>query len=242
MTAIECIENARRTTLSNEDGETVRIDLLPALAAGEIDGLEERVGLPLPEELRDLLGFCSGIEGALDGIDFAGRGMEFEQEDVFPNGLPIARDGFGNFWVLDLTPQTKSAAPVFFSCHDAPVVLYQSGDIASFLTEVFRMDTPPHKSLVDDVHADRLFEVWRRNPGVIDQAEAAVSPDPVVRGFAVGLPGHFKVVDLRAASPGMGFSWGRYGPKTEVRRCGHERIFGYGKPAARRSFLSRLFG
>jgi hypothetical protein len=68
--------------------------------------------------------------------------MAFEQKEVFPNGIPIARDGFGNFWVLDLTPQTAKTAPVFFACHDAPVILYQSSDIASFLTEVFRMSTP----------------------------------------------------------------------------------------------------
>jgi hypothetical protein len=155
-----------------------------------------------------------------NGIDCTGRDMAFEQKEVFPNGIPIARDGFGNFWVLDLTPQTAKTAPVFFACHDAPVILYQSSDIASFLTEVFRMSTPPHKSLVDDVHEDRLFDVWRKNPGVMDQPAAAASPDSALRAFASALPGHFQVVDLRTASPGMGFSWGRYGPRTEVRRHG----------------------
>jgi hypothetical protein len=27
---------------------------------------------------------------------------------------------------------------------------------------------PPHESLVDDVHEDRLYHVWRMNPGVLD--------------------------------------------------------------------------
>lgn len=117
-----------------------------------------------------------------------------------------------------------------FACHDAPVVLYQSPDLASFLAEVFRMSTPPHESLVDDVHQDRLFEVWRSNPGVLMQSVAAASSDPALRAFAEALPEGFQIVDLRTASPGMGFSWGRYGPRTELRRHGYDRIFGYARP------------
>jgi hypothetical protein len=35
---------------------------------------------------------------------------------------------------------------------------------------------------------------------------------------------------LRGSSVGTGFSWGRYGQRTEVRRHGHERIFAVGRP------------
>ena len=28
----------------------------------------------------------------------------------------------------------------------------------------------------------------------------------------------------------MGFSWGRHGPRTEIRRNGHERLFAYARP------------
>jgi hypothetical protein len=200
------------------------------------------VGLPLPNELREVLSFCSGIDGCLGGIDFTGEmAMAYEQKEAFPNGLPIAADGCGNFWVLDITPETSLAAPVFFACHDAPVILYQSADIASFLAEVFRMMIPPRKSLINDVLGDRLFHVWRKNPGAVDQAAAATSSDPELRKFAAGLREHFQIVDLRAVSPGMGFSWGRYGPRTEVRRHGYQRIFGYAKPL-KTGFLAGLFG
>jgi hypothetical protein len=40
---------------------------------------------------------------------------------------------------------------------------------------------------------------------------------------------------------GMGFSWGRYGPKTEVRRHGDERVFAYAPPV-KVSLWSRLTG
>ncbi len=143
MTAIEHIKAAQQAKLVDEDGEPVSIALSPPLKPEEIDSLQKRVGQPLPEELRVLLAFCSGIDGCLAGIDFTGDSMSYEQKEIFPNGHPIAADGFGNFWVIDLTPQTTQVAPVFFACHDAPVILYQSADVASFLSEVFRMNTPP---------------------------------------------------------------------------------------------------
>jgi hypothetical protein len=244
MTAVEHIKAAQQAELVDEDGDPIHLELSPALRGDEIDSLQTHVGQPLPEELRMILSFCSGIDGCLDGIDFTGASMAFEHKEVFPNGLPIARDGCGNFWVLDLTPHTAKAAPVFFACHDAPVILYQSPDLACFLAEVFRMTTPPHKSLVAEVHEDRLFDVWRKNPGVLDQPTAAAASDAVLRSFASGLPAHFQIVDLRCVSPGMGFSWGRYGPQTEVRRHGYERIFGYAPPpkTPRTGLLARLFG
>jgi len=242
MNAVDQIRAAQRAKVDNEDGEHVVLDLLPPLTSEQINSLQQQVEQPLPEELRTLLAFCSGIGGSsLDEVDFTGASMSFEAKEIFPSGLPFAADGFGNFWVLDITPQTTKVAPVFFACHDAPVVLYQSADLASFLAEVFRMSTTPHKSLVDDVHDDRLFDVWRKNPGVIDQPTGAGSSDSTLRTFATGLPQHFQIVDLRSVSPGMGFSWGRYGPRTEVRRHGYERLFAYAKPAST-GFLARLFG
>jgi cell wall assembly regulator SMI1 len=245
MTAIEHIKAARQSKLIGENRKQVSLDLSPPLPLEQIKALEQSVGQPLPEELRGLLAFCSGIDGCVAEIDFTGSMMAaFESKEIFPNGLPIAADGWGNFWVLDLTPQTTQVAPVFYACHDAPVILYQSADVASFLSELFRMYTPPHKSLVDDVLKDSLFEVWRRNPGVIDQSTAASSTDAALHSFASGLPGHFQIIDLRQVDPGMGFSWGRYGPTTETRRHGYERIFAYAKPPSKPStgFFAKLFG
>jgi hypothetical protein len=85
--------------------------------------------------------------------------------------------------MLDVAQAGIPVAPVFFACHDAPVILYQSESIAAFLTELVRMYQPPHESLIDDVHEDRLFEVWRKNPDTLTLGEAA-SRDNVLRAFA----------------------------------------------------------
>ncbi len=241
MTAIQHLQAAQAAQLVNEDGEPVALKLSPPLSGSAIDALQTRVGLPLPEELRTLLAYSSGVEGCLDQIDFTGESLCFEQVEVFPNGIPIAADGYGNFWVLDITPETTAAAPVYFACHDAPVILYQSADLAGFLSEVFKMNMPPHQSLVNDVHDDRLFQVWRNNPQVIEHHAAAASTDTALKSFAARLSDRFQLIDLRNAAPGMGFSWGRYGPQTEVRRQGHQRLFAYAPPQ-RTGFLAKLLG
>jgi hypothetical protein len=162
----------------------------------------------------------------LGNIDFTGESEGFEYEAAFPRCIPIAHDGFGNFWVLDGSPEGAAVAPVFFACHDAPVILYQSPSLADFLAEVVNMYRPSHQSLVNDVSQDRLFHVWRKNPGTMTVAEAAQG-DQVLRAFASTLDERFTVVDLRSPQVGMGFSWGRHGSKTEVRRHGDARVFAY---------------
>ena len=217
------------------------LELAPAVPPDDIDRLGAEVGVPLPRELRSVLEYTEEIEGPLAAIDFTGRSLGCEAAEVFPSGLAIAHDGFGNFWVLDLTPEASETAPVFFACHDAPVVLYQSPRLGHFLHELFRMYESPHASLVDDVHEDRLFRVWRQNPGTLDRA-TALAGDEELRSFAAALDDRFTFVDLRAPEIGMGFSWGRHGPRTEVRRHGYERIFAYAPPERKPGLLRRVFG
>ena len=108
-----------------------------------------------------------------------------------------------------------------------------------FLKELFKLSEPPFASLVDDVHEDRLFDVWRANPGVKSYEECIGSGDDDLKTFAEELGPKFRVVDMRKPEIGFGFSWGRYGPNTVVRRYGMKPIFAYEQ---RRGFLSRLFG
>jgi cell wall assembly regulator SMI1 len=242
MDPVEEIRRAQALELVDEDGNEVELELRPGLTPAEIEELRDEVGVPLPRELRALLEHTSGVDdGPLESIDFTGRSFSLGAEEIFPSALPIAHDGFGNHWVLDLMPEETATAAVFFACHDAPVVLYQSPDLGHFLRETFRMVVPPHESLVDDVHEDRLFMVWKENPGTIDHA-AALAGDDTLREFATSLDDNFTFVDLREPEIGMGFSWGRHGPRTEVRRHGYERLFAYAPPEKKPGLFRRLFG
>jgi hypothetical protein len=238
--AIEVIREAATLALTDEDGERVELVPVPGLSTERIAELTAKLGFELPAELLELLPEFSGVDGALESIDFTGQAECFEYPDLFPRAIPIAHDGFGNFWVLDASPEAAAVAPVFFACHDPPIVLFQSACLAGFVREVVNMYRPGHGSLVDDVHEDRLFKVWSTNPGTMSVADAAKG-DESLRRFAESLDERFTVVDLRRPEVGMGFSWGRYGPRTELRRHGDERLFAYAKPPDR-NLWSRLLG
>ena len=239
MTPLEIIRRAQADTLIDEDGNVVTLELLPGLSDPELQDFAGRVPCRVPPEITELLGACSGFYGTLEQIDFTGRDLGIAFEEVFPYGLPIAADGYGNFWVVDLLPTTTTWGPIYFACHDAPVILYQADSLEQFLGELFRMFEPPHQSLIDDVHEDRLAQVWRTNPGVLSYEQCLQSEDPVLSAFAHELDESFQMIDLRRARPGDGFSWGRYGSKTLNKRFGTHPVFAYHKP---KSIISRFFG
>jgi hypothetical protein len=237
MTPLEIIRRARAGTLIDEDDEVVTLELLPGLSNPELQDFSNQLPCPIPPEIAELLGACRGFSGTVEQVEFTGRDLMFEFEQVFPDGLPIAADGYGNFWVVDLHPATTRWGPIYFACHDAPVILYQADSLEQFLLELFRMFEPPHQSLIDDVHEDRLAHVWQTNPGVLSHEQCLRSEDPVLSAFARHLDESFQIIDLRLAKPGDGFSWGRYGPKTQIKRCGTHAVFAYKRP---KSIISRL--
>jgi cell wall assembly regulator SMI1 len=237
VTPLGIIRRAQGRTLIDEDGNLVTLELLPGLSRAEMQDFAQRVPCRVPEEITELVAACGGLEGVIDQVDFAGRLPTFEFEAAFPHGLPLATDGFGNFWLVDLHPNSVRWGPIYFVCHDAPVILYQSDSLEEFLVELFRMLEPPHDSLIDDVHEDRLARVWRTNPGVLSYEQCLQSEDPVLSTFAGELDDTFRIVDLRDARPGDGYSWGRYGPNTQIRRFRTHAVFAYQKP---KSIVSRL--
>jgi hypothetical protein len=226
MDAVQRLQAAVGSRLVDEDGHEVVVELLPPVPEAGIAALQAAVPVPLPAELLRLLAVTRGATALLD-LDLTGASHSVELAELMPAGLPVAADGAGNFWVLDLTPDTVEVAPVFFHCHDAPVLLYQSPDLATFLDEVVKKYVPPHTSLVDDVHEDRLYDVWRSRPGAIPQVAALSSPDLALREFAESLDPAWTIVDLRQREVGDGVAWGRYGPRTRLARHGWERIFAY---------------
>jgi hypothetical protein len=184
-----------------------------------------------------LLRRTRGIDGLLEEIDFSGMLDGQALDDLFPRTATIAHDGFGNFWVVDLLRENGAWGPIWFLCHDPPVALLQCDGLAAFLDELRGMFTPPGTSLIDDVHENRLFQVGRVHPGEVSAEETVA--DPVAAAFAAELGSGWIVVDLRGAVPGMGIAWGRFGPRTELRRCGDLQLFAYKAPEKRGLFSRR---
>jgi hypothetical protein len=92
------------------------------------------------------------------------------------------------------------------------------------------------------VHDDVVHRIWRDNPGLKAPAALRESPDSSLQEFADSLPATALVADMREPAHGQGFSWGRFGPRTVIRRAGQRRIWAITPPEAKPGLFSRLFG
>lgn len=91
----------------DEDGNANRFELLPPLTPDEIASLEGDLGFALPAEARALLSVARGLaQSPLESVDFAGLGGGAVLEEIFPHAVSIAHDGFGNYWVVDASPNS----------------------------------------------------------------------------------------------------------------------------------------
>jgi hypothetical protein len=196
----------------------------PPLAAAEVARLQAAYPVPLPADLLRLSALTSGVDGLLD-LDLTGARHDVEASELMPAGHPVAADGAGNFWLLDLTPDTVETAPVFYLGHDPAVLVYVAPDLGTFLEQAVDGRLPD----------DAAGHVWSSRPGAMSH-EQAMTGDVALREFAGSLGSAWTFVDLRQREVGDGVAWGRYGPRTRVTRHGWERIFGYApyeKPPSR---------
>jgi hypothetical protein len=236
---VEFLKQAEGTVFINEDGYRDDFKLRPPLTEGELSAFEAGLPCALPDAIRELLKFARGFDGVLDGIEFADS-SEFGLEEIFPHARTLAADGYGNFWVVDLTQESKSFGPIFYACHDAPVIVFQSDSLLHFIQEVIRFGNKPWKSEIDDVHETFSGRIWLENPCVLSFAQSLASGDPELKAFAQSLDESWEFADLRHPKLGDGYSWGRYGAKTLNMRHGDKRIFACQKKGFGRRFLDAL--
>jgi len=239
INAIDILKEAEGIKLEDEDGDVHDLKLLPPLTERELSQLESQLPCQLPEDAKLLFNYCRGFEGVLESIDFSG-GLTagFGMEEIFPHAIPIAHDGFGNYWIVDITKESTTWGPIFFVCHDTPVIVFQTDNLSHFISEVIRFGNPPWQSEIDDVHEKYHFRIWKENPGILSYEQCIDSGDEDLVIFAQSLGEDFLICDLRNPQLGDGFSWGRYGPRTVLRRFGAKRIFAY---KVRKSLWQRLF-
>lgn len=227
----------------DEDGEPVVLELEPPATPEQIEALEAAFPCPIPEDIREGLRLATGLVGGpLESVSLLGLDGGFGVEEVFPHAHPIAHDGFGNYWIVDLLPESKEWGPVYFACHDPPVVVYQSPNVAEFIAAVGRYWEPGCTSPIDQVHEEHSRRIWVENPDLLTRREALSSGDRELRSFAGTLPENALIADLRDARTGQGFSLGRFGRRQTSVRCGTSRIWALVPPERRLGLLARLFG
>jgi hypothetical protein len=195
-----------------------------------IADLEARCGA-LPSEIRELVLSAAGFSFGEFTVRFIGD-YPFELKELFSGGIPIATDGTGNFWVVDVGVNGTWRS-VFFVAHDPPVVLLQARDLGEFVTQVFEL---PHRGLPSTT---AIAQVWNDKPYTMTRAQALMSPDTAVRTFALQLDDRFVIVDLRSGEEGSGFVWGGSGPNTQIHRAGEDLVFAIEQKKG--GVMSRLF-
>lgn len=109
MTPKQQLESILSNKYESEDGDLYKVELLDGMTESEIEKLKGQ--LPknnLPIEIEELLRFSKGFEFyGLEEIRFEAYG-HFGFEEMFPNSIQLAGDGFGNFWILDIDPSERS--------------------------------------------------------------------------------------------------------------------------------------
>ena len=204
---------------------------------------------PVPAEVRALLDLATGFFLFGLEVDFLRRVTGQYLPGAAACQHDILADGCGNSWYVDVRSD-GSWGGVYFASHDPPVLLVESPDLASFLSDLLLRHaegSDAKRTLVGDDPSG----LWPENPNARSVAQSRSDGDPVIRAFALALPESALIVDLRGALPGTGFSWDCFGPRTEIRCSGDEPVFALVPPAgfqesgrARkgRGLLRRLFG
>ncbi len=233
MNAREVLLAADGRTLIDVDGEEEQVQLQPPPSPARLAEIERELGFELPRELADALRVTAGLE-LLESFDLASIGPCPWDAPLGPVLIPCG-DGAGNFWVLELRPGMETLGPVWFVCHDAPVLVYQSPDLATFVGDYLRFRAAPHDGPVADVVRGAVRRVWTQTCDVPSSA-LIDSDDSVLRAFARRLGDGWFIRDLRGAQTGDGMPVGRFGPKTPLARAGSEFVFAYGS----RTRLERL--
>jgi hypothetical protein len=219
MSLASTLRSLQGRRLRDEHGKEHVVELLPPADEAELTRLAASLPGPLPADVREALLVSKGLAA-----------------------YSIAHDGSGNYWVLDLLPGAASWGPVFYACHDPPVIAWQAENVDRFLIDVIAMWEPGARSPVNLVHQDVVHRIWREPEGVRPVAEVGSSADPLLAEFAASLPDSALVADLRQASAGDGFPWGRFGPRTEIRRAGRAHVWALIPPERKPGFWRRLFG
>ena len=243
MTVSEKLKSILTERYVSEDGDEYKVKLLPGLTDQEIDNLAK--GVPsgqIPNDIRELLKYASGFEfSGLEEITFNGIG-QFGFEEIFPNSVQLAGDGFGNFWILDID-QNGNWGQVFYVCHDPAVIIKHSDNLSEFIHHIDDFGKNGKSSNLDIIHEKSIMEIWQDDNNFIELENARQSSDTTLKEFGLSLTDNFVIADLRNKPNKSGFAWGKFGPKIEnAVRHKSELLWALEKPIKKGGFLSKLFG
>lgn len=225
-----------------EDGDEYSIELKSGLTDQELDALARKLPTgQLPDDIRELLKFASGfdLEG-LNEVTFDGI-EEFGMETFFPCTIQLAVDGLGNSWILDIDNK-GNWGPVFFACHDPAVIAKHSENLAQFIAHIDDFLKNGEQSNMDLICEKVVMDIWSKDNGFMELETARQSADDTLKNFALSLPDHYVIADLRNKPIQSGFPWGKFGPDIEQARRHETELIWALEKRVKKGLFSRLFG
>lgn len=236
MTPKQQLESILSNQYESEDGDSFKVELLDGMTESEIESLKKQ--LPnnnLPDEIEELLRFSKGFEFyGLEEVRFDSFGL-FGFEEMFPNSIQLAGDGFGNFWILDIDSKGNWNS-VYYVCHDPAVIVKHSENLSEFIKHVDEFGRIGNQSNLDIIHEKTVMEIWEEKVGIMENNKM----DYDFENGQIELPEMFLVADLTNKPIKTGFPWGKSGPNTKIIRPTDKPIWIVEKRVKQR-FLSKLF-
>src|SRR5262245_51123146 len=136
MTPLDALRELQgRALVTIDEGAPCQAELLPALTREQMEELQERIGRPLPGEVRDLMGVSAGVTIDTEELCWIGEILGQVVPEEYAFSFPVMEDGRGNSWNVEIDPDTGAWGPVFFVCHDPPVVVKQADSFAEFMIQ-----------------------------------------------------------------------------------------------------------
>ena len=235
MTPAEKLKSILNHRYESEDGDHYKVELIEGMIESEIDEL--KMTLPnehLPPEIEELLKFSKGFEFyGLEEVRFDAFG-HFGFEEVFPNSIQLAGDGFGNYWILDIDSK-GNWNEVYYVCHDPAVIVKHSNDLAQFIEHVDEFGRIGKDSILDTIHEQTVFDIWNEKHGILERNERDYNFESTVE-----LPASFLIADLTGEPIKTGFPWGKFGANAKIIRPTDQPTWIIEKKI-KKGFFERLF-
>jgi hypothetical protein len=235
------LEMAAAERFFDDDEEPLELTLLPGLDPDGVRKIEAELGAVLPPGIDELVRHARGFQfGPVETVAFD-AGFSFGMEDILPRVVPLCGDGFGNFWVVEVQ-RSGTWGPIFFACHDPPVLVVQATDMSSFIDGILSLGRKGRTSAIREVRDAAPMRIWREDPWGTPASHLRDSTDETLRGFAAELKDDDAVFDLREQEVGSGFAWGRHRANDSCKRCGDDLVFAVLTPWKKPGFFQRAFG
>lgn len=239
MTNLEIIEELKRSTFVDEDGEDYKLEFLNGLTDQQIENLKQKFpNKHIPIELVEILKFTKGWDGYGPEMVYFDSISEFGFTQLSKYSISLGTDGFGNYWILDLSEKGE-LGKVFFACHDPAVLIINSQNLNEHLNHLLEFYKNPINSPLISIDSNITLDVWKNDSNLISKSKYIKKNSEHINFINQFDGNEWTIADLRNGKNKDGFPWGKQGPNQIIQRHQTELIWIIQNK--KKGFLANLF-